>query len=167
MELVEPSLPFIESYKSALNEFDELGITGFWKMFGPIVDEQNYLQGIKCYQHKTGLGEGVVPASTYWLVDKGEFIGHVSVRHALDDSLKRRGGHIGYAIRPSKHGLGYGSNILKLVLPHAKQLGIQSVLVTCDKENLASRRIIEKNGGVFTDEVEVNGQLIHQFWISL
>ena len=167
MELIEPSSAFIASYKSALDEFDEHGISGFWRMFGPIEDETKYLQSIRNYQHKTGLEDGVVPATVYWLVDNGEFIGHVSVRHSLDASLKMRGGHIGYSIRPSRHRQGYGSEILRRVLPYVRLLGIQEALVTCNKDNVASRRIIEKNGGVLSGEVEVNGKPVLHFWIRL
>ncbi len=114
-----------------------------------------------------GLPIGTVPASVYWLIDEGNFIGHVSVRHCLSEALERRGGHIGYAIRPSKQHQGYGSQILKRVLPVVRALGIQKALVTCDKDNFASRRIIEKNGGMLADEIEVNGKLVLRFWIDL
>jgi predicted acetyltransferase len=167
MELIEPSPAFIGSYKSALKEFDEHGISGFWEFFGPLDDPEAYIQSISQYRHVAGLPIGMVPASVYWLVDNGEFIGHVSVRHCLNTALERRGGHIGYAVRPSKQGHGYGSEILKRVLPFVQALGIQRALLTCDKDNVASRTIIEKNGGVPADEIEVNGKAVLRFWIQL
>ncbi len=167
MELIEPSLAFVESCRAALREFEDEGISGFWELFGPLDDAEAYIQRIKQYQHVAGLPIGLVPASVFWLVDSGEFIGHVSVRHCLNTALERRGGHIGYAIRPSKQGQGYGSQILKCVLPCVRTLGIRKALVTCDKDNLASRKIIEKNGGVLADEIEVNGKVGLRFWIQL
>jgi predicted acetyltransferase len=167
MELIEPSFAFVESYRLALLEFERAGTLGFWRHFGPLDDVEANLQKIKQYQHVAGLPSDMVPASVYWLVDEGAFIGHVSVRHCLSEALERRGGHIGYAIRPSKQHQGYGSQILKRVLPVVRALGIQKALVTCDKDNFASRRIIEKNGGMLADEIEVNGKLVLRFWIDL
>jgi predicted acetyltransferase len=46
-------------------------------------------------------------------------------------------------------------------LPIAKRLGIADVLVTCDVDNTASRRVIEKNAGQLEDER--GGKL--RFWI--
>lgn len=167
MELIEPSFAFVESYRAALREFEDEGVSGFWTLFGPLDDAEAYIQRIKQYQHVAGLPIGLVPASVYWLVDNREFIGHVSVRHQLNAALERWGGHIGYAIRPSKQGHGYGLQILKRVRPVVRALGIQKSLVTCDKDNVASRRIIEKNGGLLADEIDVNGKVVLRFWIQL
>ena len=167
MELIEPSLQFIESYKSALAEFGREGISGFWKFFGPVDDAEKYLWNIKRYRHRGGLPDDLVPATVYWLVEGDEFIGHVSIRHELNAALEQQGGHIGYAIRPSKQRQGYGSRLLELALPKAKKIGIQRALLTCDKSNVASRKIIEKNGGLLADEISVNGNEVLRFWISL
>ena len=167
MELLEPSLQYLESYKSALAEFKREGISGFWKLFGPIDDAEIYLQNIKRYQHRTGLPHDLVPASVYWLTEGDAFIGHVSIRHELNAALEELGGHIGYAIRPSKQKQGYGSRLLELALPKAKQLGLQIALLTCDKSNVASRKIIENSGGVLSDEIRVNGKEVLRFWVPL
>jgi predicted acetyltransferase len=150
-------LAFFESDKAALGEFQDNGISGFWRSFGPIDEAEAYLRRIKHYQHVAGLPIGFVPAGVDWLVDAGEFIGHVSVRHGLSAALERRGGHLGYAVRPSKHGRGYGSELLKRVLPHVRNLGVQKALVTCDNDNAASRKIIEKHRGVLADETRSMG----------
>ena len=167
MELIEPSSAYIDSYKLALIEFDLHGISGFWKGFDSIDDVGTYLQNIKQYQHRSGLDHSVVTASVFWLVDGDEFIGHVSVRHSLTAGIRRKGGHVGYAIRPMKHRQGYGSRILELALPRVRSLGIQQALVTCDRDNIASRKIIEMHGGILFDEIEVNGRPILRFWIRL
>lgn len=41
--------------------------------------------------------------------------------------------------------------MLSAALPYAKNLGIESALITCDEDNIASRRVIEAAGGVFED----------------
>ena len=167
MELIEPSLQQLESYKSALAEFEREGISGFWKLFEPVDDAEIYLQSIKRYQHRGGLRDDLVPATVYWLVEGDAFIGHVSIRHKLNAALEMQGGHIGYAIRPSKQQQGYGSRLLELALPKAKQIGIQIALLTCDKSNVASRKIIENSGGVLSDEISVNGKAVLRFRVPL
>jgi predicted acetyltransferase len=41
--------------------------------------------------------------------------------------------------------------MLRASLPTARDLGIDRVLVTCDHDNAASRKVIEACGGVFDD----------------
>jgi predicted acetyltransferase len=167
VELIEPSPAYFESYKAALKEFEARNVSGFWSLMGPPDDPEQYIATIRKYAHWSGLPEGLVPASVYWLVDGGEFIGHLSIRHALNPVLEKRGGHIGYAIRPSRENRGYGSQILKLALPRAAALGIRRALLTCDKTNAASRRIIEKNRGQLIDEIEFESRPMLRFWIEL
>jgi len=87
----------------------------------------------------------------------------------LTSELERLHGHTGYEIRPSQRGRGYGTAILKLALPKAKEIGLNRVLLTCDETNIASRKIIEKNGGVLETKEEnpATGVDKLRFWISL
>ncbi len=95
-----------------------------------------------------GLAPGWVPMTMYWLYVSGKPVGYGKLRHYLNDSLRRIGGHIGYAIRPSERGKGYGKMILKELLVKAKEKGISDVLMTCMEENHLSRKVIEANNGV-------------------
>ncbi|MFN8513178.1 MAG: GNAT family N-acetyltransferase [Chloroflexia bacterium] len=110
-----------------------------------------------------------VPQSIYWLVEGDEFIGRISLRHELNDQLRRLGGHIGYEIRPSRRRQGYGTAILGLVLPKAREHGLTSVLITCDADNIASQRIIEQHGGMPDDPyVPPDGSVpALRYWIEL
>jgi predicted acetyltransferase len=167
MDLVEPSIDYAESYRSALREFEDAGISGFWKFFGSFEDPEAYVARIRQYSHKGKQPEDLVPASVFWLVDNGAFIGHVSIRHELSDGLRRIGGNIGYAIRPSMQKRGYGSELLKRALPLAKKLGVHKALVTCDADNHASRKIIEKNGGILAEEDVLDGVPVLRYWIEM
>jgi predicted acetyltransferase len=92
-----------------------------------------------------------VPQTIYWLYVNGVPVGYGKLRHRLNDHLRKRGGHIGYTIRPSQRGKGYGRIMLQELLKEAKILGIRDALLTCDEANAASRRIIEANGGRLED----------------
>ena len=78
------------------------------------------------------------------------------------------GGNIGYAIRPSERRKGFGTLILRLTLEKAKNIGLTRVLVTCDADNVASRKIIERNGGVLAGQVvsEHTGKLVMRYFID-
>jgi len=100
------------------------------------------------------LPEGYVRQKTYWLVrDDGRIVANSRLRLELTPFLEREGGHIGYSTRPSERRKGYGTVVCKLTLQRAKSLGFKKVLITCDEDNVASARIIEKNGGRYEDTV--------------
>ena len=95
-----------------------------------------------------------VAATERWMVADGEYVGSISLRHTLTDVLLTWGGHIGYSVRPSARRRGHASRALALMLPLCAERGIDPVLVTCDTDNVGSRRTIEKNGGVYEDTRE-------------
>lgn len=130
---------------------------------------QDMIQFLLDSENGINLPENWVPDSTFWLVnDDKKVIGAVNIRHRLTDKLFNCGGHIGYGIRPSERRKGYATKLLSLSLEKAKELGIQKVLVVCDKSNIASEKTILNNGGVpDTDFIEEDGNIIKRFWIEI
>ncbi len=115
-----------------------------------------------------GLRENQVENTTYWLMHKEKIIGAVNIRHRLDGYLFKYDGHIGGGIRPNERNKGYATKMLSLALEKAKDLGINKVLITCNKGNIASEKTIIKNGGIFeSEEIEENGNIVRRFWIDL
>jgi predicted acetyltransferase len=100
-----------------------------------------------------------------WWVDgpegAEEYVGRMSIRHRLNDGLLELGGHIGYDVRRSRRRRGHATAMLREALPVARRLGIGKALVTCDSDNVASRRVIEANGGVLEDQ---RGDKL-RFWV--
>jgi len=115
------------------------------------------------------LPDGWVPDSTYWLIDDEEFVGNVEIRHCLTDALRLRGGHIGYAVRPTARRRGYGRTALYMALRPCLALGLRHVLVTCDATNEGSRRIIEANSGILEDVVQLPDRPVGtmRYWIDV
>lgn len=109
-----------------------------------------------------------VPSTQYIAVRKidNEIVGFIQIRHELNDYLFQKGGHIGYGVRPSQRKKGYAKQMLKLALEESKKLGIEKVLMTCYKSNIASRRTILSNGGVLENEVVDENNIIQRFWIT-
>ncbi|RFU86741.1 GNAT family N-acetyltransferase [Streptomyces triticagri] len=105
---------------------------------------------------------GFVPATWYWYVDGETFLGRIQVRHRLTAFLRDFGGHIGYGVRPAARRRGHARAMLRDVLPYARALGLDEVLVTCDVDNTPSRKVIEGCGGVLED---VRGGKL-RYWVS-
>lgn len=115
----------------------------------------------------TLMEEGLVHATYWWIVDNDRYLGAISLRHTLNDFLLRAGGHIGYGVRPSARGRGLATWALGAVLPEARALGLDRVLVTCDDANVASARTIESNGGVLEDLRQTERGRTRRYWIVL
>ena len=111
--------------------------------------------------------QGKVHATYWWIVDEGAYVGAITLRHGLNDFLLEAGGHIGYGIRPAARRRGYATWALRAVLPEARALGLDRVLVTCSDDNVASARTIEGNGGVLEDVRETEVGRKRRYWITL
>lgn len=122
---------------------------------------------------KQELGENLqgnrVPSSQFLSVEQGELIGFVNIRKQLNEELLRESGHIGYSVHPNKRRQGYATKQLKLALDEAQKLGLQKVLITCDKANIASAKTIQKVGGVLENEVASShtGEIVQRYWVEI
>ncbi|HDR7794668.1 TPA: GNAT family N-acetyltransferase [Bacillus luti] len=136
---------------------------------------QNFDSLDKWYEkvRKQELGENLlanrVPSSQFLSFEKGELIGFVNIRHRLNEELLRESGHIGYSVHPNKRRQGYATKQLKLALGEAQKLGLQKVLITCDKVNIASAKTIQKVGGVLEDEVFSSHtcEVVQRYWVEI
>lgn len=113
--------------------------------------------------------DNLVPSLTYIMVDdKDKILGIINLRLKLNDYLANIGGHVGYAIHPHLQGMGFGKQLLSLILPVAKNHGLLRLLVTADEDNLASQGVILANGGVFADKrQDLDDQgWVKRYWIA-
>jgi predicted acetyltransferase len=112
------------------------------------------------------LPEDRVHCDYYWITEgtgpDEEVVGFLALRHSLTAWLLEEGGHIGYSVRPSRRRLGHASRALALAVRRSAELGLDRVLLTCDEDNLASARTIERNGGTYEDTR--NGK--RRYWIT-
>ena len=167
MKLVKPTKKYGQGWCEALSEFREEKRKGFWNREKEPDSLDDYIKMTKDHEKGKNISKDWAPATTYWLIDKGKFIGHTNIRHKLNAKLRKIGGNIGYYIRPSERNKGYGTQILKLALIKAKKLGLKKMLITCAESNIASKKIIEKNKGRFKNKVaDKNGNNL-RYWIGL
>lgn len=114
------------------------------------------------------VADGWVPSSTMLAVDENNrLVGFIDIRHRMNDYLAAYAGHIGYSVRKSERRKGYATQMLTQALELAKELGIRKVLITCNRDNVASAATIRKCGGVFESEVFDDGEPVHRYWIEI
>jgi predicted acetyltransferase len=164
--LIEPTEELAAGLLSMAQEYQATGDDRYKYV---IEDCPAHFRSLRHYAEGINLPFGHVRSSTFWLVSGSRIIGRSSLRHYLTTELAHEGGHIGYGIRPSERHKGYGTLILKLTLERARDLGLRRVFITCDADNVASARVIEKNGGGLHGQVVSNksGKTISQYWIDL
>ncbi len=104
---------------------------------------------------------GWTHTSTYWWADGDRYLGSIRIRHRMIPPVLATAGLIGYDIAPRERRQGHGTAMLRAALPLARRMGFDRVLITCDPDNLGSRKVMENNGGIF--ECQRDGKL--RFWV--
>lgn len=94
-----------------------------------------------------------LPCLGRWMWD-GEFAGSIGFRWQpggpeLPPTCL---GHIGFAVVPWKRGRGYARQALAEMLDEARTRGLPYVEVTTTPDNVASKKIIEANGGELVEQ---------------
>ena len=170
LELVEPSEGLREEYVAFVEDFSAAGEPYHQEERQQArADFAAFLRRLEDNAACRNLEAGHVPSSTYWLARGRRIVGTGRLRQQLSDALRQDGGNIGYDIRPSERGKGHATRLLRLMLDKARQLGLQRVLITCNEDNAASARVIEKNGGVRDSDSasRQTGQPMRRYWIEL
>jgi predicted acetyltransferase len=146
----------------------DFGVHGESRYAGASEDFEGFLRRIASEEQEQVLAPGRVPGSQFWLVSDRRVVGCSRLRHWLTEALEYEGGHVGYDIRPSDRGRGLGTSLLRLTLSRAAAMGIVKVRVTCDANNRASIRVIEKNGGLLDATVRsrTREEMICQYWVG-
>jgi len=162
--------PRLEDEAVALLADAELEADGFPFLLGWAQGDSwsVYVETKRANAHGQLLPAGWVP-NTFLLAEfRGEVIGRVSVRHRLNDELLHEGGHIGLCIRPRQRRQGLGGLVLDQGLIVARSVGVDRALVTCDDDNIASARMIERAGGALENVVTpLEGSTpVRRYWID-
>lgn len=163
-KLVAPDVAFHASFVEAMAEHQSEG--GLLELRATRLTEREdfvaYVERLRADElDDSSRPLGMVPQTTLWWVEGDTYLGRLSIRHRLTDHLLRVGGHIGYEVRPTARRRGHATAMLSAGLPHAHRLGIDPALVTCDDTNIASKLVIEHNGGQF--ENLLAGKL--RYWV--
>jgi predicted acetyltransferase len=163
----------MKGYKEYCQEFWDNNIMWF-KPTNPINIDENWFERTADWYLKKekGLVHGYAKSFHYWAVDDDKFIGEFQLRPDLDSELMMGAGSVGYSVRVSEWGKGYGKEILKQGLEIAKEFQLERVLLTINDDNVVSSHICEMCGGRLMDKVtvETEDEGVHvkrRYWIYL
>jgi predicted acetyltransferase len=156
---------FFEGLKEADGE--DLSWYSFsWK---PGMPYQDMMKILKNEAAGIDLEPGRVPHSMLYAFLNGKIIGRVSVRHELNDHLRKRGGNIGYWVAKNYRKLGYATEMLRRGLEFCKLKNISPIMISCADDNVYSWKIIERYGAKLEDKVwdDEGKKLIRRYWLNL
>lgn len=176
-ELVPPNVAFHQSFLESHREWagvhqdgaavfmadDVTSPEGFAAWVGMLLDAETAPEK-----------DGIVPCTYLWITEGPRYVGAIAFRHHLTSALLNSGGHIGYGIRPSDRRRGAATWALRALLSRLAAQGElggalpDRVLLTCDDENSASIRTIERCEGRLEDKrTGEDGRLFRRYWIDL
>ena len=155
IKLVKPSLEMKEkaaTFRASFLEQGEETIPGscWLEKYEAFEDWLHFIQSLSKGEQKD-----LIPGDTFFALclENREIIGVVVVRHYLTEEFYLYG-HISYSVAPCHRRKGYGTEILRLALIKAQDLGVMEPVLTCDKTNHASQRVILNNKLTLQKEVE-------------
>lgn len=153
-KLITPSVSYADSFRESLLEASELGEIVPWDPEFDCSDAELTRRIVLMTQGEwepVSESRPPIPSTHFWWVDDNELIGRISLRHQLVGEFGESHGHIGYGVRPKFRRQGHATAMLRDTLLEAAILGITSALITCDPNNVSSRKVIENCGGVLRD----------------
>lgn len=173
LQLIKRCPEYTLEYKEYCRELHDNHVI-YFRPANPNSIDENWFARTKLWYDKKekGLIEGQPLSFHYWAVDDGKFIGEFQLRTEFSDKVLSGIGSIGYAVKVSEWGKGYGTEILRLGLQIAKEHGMDKVLLTINDKNAASIHVCEKLGGMLEDSIEAYNDaeghhLLRRYWITL
>ena len=173
LELIKRCPEFVAGYKEYCQELYDHNVIFFKPTNPKSIDDDWFSRTKAWYEMKErGLVEGAPTSFHYWAIDNGRFIGEFQLRTDFSEKVMMEIGSIGYAVKVSEQGKGYGTEILRLGLLLAKEHEMRKVLLTINDRNIVSIHICEKMGGILQDTIEAYNDaeghhLLRRYWIIL
>ncbi|MDR2902584.1 MAG: GNAT family N-acetyltransferase [Lactobacillales bacterium] len=175
IRLIRPTKRLLATVKRAIPEYQNdpaEHVLSVKRLIDALNDDfKTYFQDVRNNRFGIGLKKGYVPSTELWLMDGDAYIGSVSIRHYLNKSLEKVGGHIAGEILPSYRGKGIAKKALRLSLSHLRRYhGVDRALVTCKANNIASSKtliaVMKHWGGWEIEPFCVDGILNRRFMIQ-
>lgn len=170
IKLVKPTIELkSEALDYRQEHFDnkELIINGS-ELFDKINSYEEWLEKVNNNSKTETVDSNWVLTDTFFAIreDDNKIIGIIDLRHTLNEFLKDFG-NSGYSVRPSERKKGYATEMLKLLLKYAKEIGLKELHLSVERDNIPSIKTIVKNGGKIERGFEFEGKLADIYLIEL
>lgn len=107
-----------------------------------------------------------VVTDTYFAFDENNrLVGIIDLRHNLNDFLKDFG-NSGYSVRPSERRKGYATEMLRLIIERAAEIGLGKLQLSVERTNEPSVKTILKNGGKYERSFTFEGEEADVYMIN-
>jgi tagatose 1,6-diphosphate aldolase len=129
-------------------------------------DLEAFLVEAPCGRYPGDPATGKAPSYQFWMLLRHgpggphelpplRIAGGLSLRVGSGPAVELYYGHIGYHVYPAARGHRYAYRAARLVLPLLRAHGCRTAWLTCDPQNAASRRTIERLGGHYVETIAV------------
>jgi predicted acetyltransferase len=171
--LTTPSLQWRDSFEQAVREAPieeqnyEFGTP--WDISPLVYGIDRYILEMPWYADGSSLPSWRVPQTIWWLIVDNQFVGQIKRRHELNAYLTTFWWEVGYVIAPARRRQGRWTKMLTLACEKRKAEGVDKLLITCNKKNIWSQKIIEAHGGVFTSSIRSDEEqdVKLRYWVYL
>lgn len=166
--LVRPAAKHEKQYEAMMDEWEKYGgrlNPGALRRFSNLQQKNvTYAEWLKWIEEDRKAEQDL-----YFFTNGEIIIGAISIRPKKDAKSIGNDGHYGFGIRLSERNKGYATKMLSMALSFMKEYQINPVVITCDKDNIASAKTIMNNGGYLVKEVvdEHTGKVIQFYQIDL
>ena len=146
---------------------NELIINGS-ELFDKINSYEEWLEKVNNNSKIETVDPNWVLTDTFFAIreDDNRIIGIIDLRHTLNEFLKDFG-NSGYSVRSSERKKGYATEMLRLLLKYAKEIGLKELHISVERDNIPSIKTIVKNGGKIERSFEFEGELADIYLIEL
>lgn len=169
LRAINPTGEYAQAFLEMCKEYAAWGET-FYSRITTLEEARERIALERAWEAGKRLAADSVPSTAYWFLDEEEcLVGTGRIRPQLNSRFKRKGGNLGFDVRPTLRHNGYGGYILSYLIGELRAAGLERALVTCQDSNLPSWHAIERNGGILErmDFDSSSQENIRRYWIHL
>ena len=169
LKLVRPTLEMKQAALDFKQEFFDNGerVINGSEMLDNMDNYEEWLSSVTDNRFGETVNPNWVVTDTFFAVDGNEkIVGIIDLRHTLNDFLKDFG-NSGYSVRPSERKKGYATKMLAMIKQVAKEVGLNKLQLSVERDNSPSVKTIVNNGGVYERSFEFSGEMADVYMVEL
>lgn len=169
LKLVRPTIEMKQAALDFKQEFFDNGeqVINGSEMLDNMDSYEEWLASVTANQCADTVNPNWVVTDTFFAMDgNGRIVGIIDLRHTLNDFLKDFG-NSGYSVRPSERKKGYATKMLAMIKQVAKEVGLNKLQLSVERDNSPSVKTIVNNGGVYERSFEFFGEMADVYMVEL